>query len=145
MQEISFTGNDTFLLDGNLLPPGLASDTCVSINFPNPLTESVIGYDGSIGMGLLKNGLKADVTLRIFAGSSLMNLIIGIQRSWINNPSSAHTFSATKITDSAGGTYTIELIGFQIATIMPFQSSNSSVKDAIELEVKFTGTYNPNV
>jgi len=145
MQEISFTGNDTFLLDGKLLPPGLGSDTCVLITFPNLLTESIIGYDGSIGMGLLKNGLKADVTLRIFAGSPLMNLVIGMQRDWINNPTSSHTFSGTKITDSVGGTYTTALIGFQIATIVPFQSSNSSVKDAIEVEVKFTGVYNPNV
>ena len=144
MQSQTFTGNDTFLIDGTLIPSGLASDTAVAIAFSNPITETIVGYDNSIGMGLINTGLKADVTFRVFAGSDLMNYFLGLQRSWIANPTSAHIFSATKNT-SVGGTYTVDLVAFQIASIIPFQSSNSSVKDAIELEVKFMGVYNPNI
>ncbi len=145
MQSTTFTGNDTFLMDGAILPFGLASDTAVSITFPNPITDTIIGYDKSIGMGMMTGGLKADVTFRVFAGSPLMNYFVGIQRAWISSPTSAHTFSATKVTDNVGGTYTIELVAFQIVTIVGLQSSNSSIKDAIELEVKFGGVYNPSI
>jgi hypothetical protein len=144
MQPITFTGNDTFLLSDVPFPEGLASDTAVSITFPNPISDTIVGYDGSIGAGLLLNGKKAEIVFRVFAGSPLANEFIGLQRNWINDPTSLgnSTFSATKSTDNEGGTYTMFFDAFFPNVLSGFQSSNSNVKDAIELEFKFVGVYN---
>ncbi len=144
MATQSFTGNDTFLLRGVLIPSGLGSDTAVSITFPNAISDTIVGYDGSIGAALLKNGLKAEVTINTMVGQPLANALVALQREWSNSPSSLtdSTFVATKITDNKGSTYSIALDVFVPMTIAGFTSSSSSAKDSLELEFQFSGILN---
>jgi hypothetical protein len=145
MATLNYTGNSTFLYNGTLLPAGLASDTAVTVTFDNPISQTVIGFDGSIAMGLLQSGTQATITFKVFAGSPLFNFFVALQKNWLSNGNISGTFSVTTMTDSNGGTETLDFIAFIPATLTPFAASNSSVKDSIEREIKFSGVYNKNI
>lgn len=69
MAVYSLTGNDTFILNDRVYK-NFADGSTINITFPNNRTGHTTGKNGNTVFATDKQGLNAEVELRIIAGSS---------------------------------------------------------------------------
>lgn len=136
-----FGGNDTILISDVLIPFGLASDSAIVCKASGDISDTIVGADGSAGLALTKAGLKYSITIRVLVGTPLMVLLSSLQTRLANDPTSLtnSTFSATKLTNNSGVTYTKFFNLFAPKTLSDFTYSASSAKDELEIEYSCSG------
>lgn len=69
MAIYALTGNDTFILNNRVFND-MADGSTISITFPNEKTGHMTGKNGNTIYSTDKQGLNAEVELRLIAGSS---------------------------------------------------------------------------
>ena len=66
---MSLTGKDTIQIDSRILAD-LADGDCVTVTFPNDISQSKVSKNGNIIYALNNSGFLAEVSLRIIIGSA---------------------------------------------------------------------------
>ena len=69
MNQVSYTGQDTIILNNRVLT-GLADGDCVSVTYPNNLMNVKIGKNGNAIYGVNETGRLAEVKYRVLRGTS---------------------------------------------------------------------------
>lgn len=66
---MSLTGKDTIQIDARILAD-LADGDCVTVTFPNDISQSKVSKNGNIIYALNNSGLLAEVSIRLIIGSA---------------------------------------------------------------------------
>ena len=106
-----YTGKDTIIIDGRLIED-LATGKVVEARFPNNISNSEVGKNGSSINTYIANGVLCEITLRVLIGSKTDQYLTLRKSQWENDPASfvALTGSQTAVISIPSGQTFCKLI-----------------------------------
>ena len=81
----ALTGKDTIQIDSRILRD-LGDGDCVTVTFPNDISQTKVSKNGNIIYALNNSGLLAEVSIRLIIGSSDDKYLNSRQAEFINDP-----------------------------------------------------------
>lgn len=106
-----YTGKDTIIIDGRLIED-LANGKVVEARFPNNISNSEVGKNGSSINTYIANGVLCEITLRVLIGSKTDQYLTLRKSQWENDPASFVALTGQfikRVGDGTGTTKKIEL------------------------------------